>query len=72
MEQREEEKKYGKIGNMRQSIQVLEHLLQQALLPLTGQWRLQLSRSLLMQWIRWEMVILGLPCIFRLSLAQSH
>ena len=28
MEQREEEKKYGKIGNMRQSIQVLEHLLQ--------------------------------------------
>ena len=29
MEQREEEKKYGKIGNTRQSIQVLEHLLQQ-------------------------------------------
>ena len=31
MEQREEEKKYGKIGNMRQSMQVLEHLLQQLL-----------------------------------------
>ena len=28
MEQREEEKKYGKIGNMIRSIQVLEHLLQ--------------------------------------------
>ena len=39
MEQREEEKKYGKIGNTRQSIQVLEHLLQQRDFSSGGCWR---------------------------------